>query len=64
MPRMTTLPTTSSGRNGIGGAFMMFAIVDSSSGAASAAATYPAIVSGVAGSTSIPPKNAGSSFSR
>ena len=32
------LPTASSGRNGIGGAFMTLAIVESSSGAASAAA--------------------------
>ena len=34
---------------------MTFAIVESSSGAASAAAMNPAIVSGVAGSMSIPP---------
>ena len=52
---MTSLPTASSGRNGIGGAVMTLAIVDSSSGAASAAAMKPATVSAVAGSTSIPP---------
>jgi hypothetical protein len=52
---MTMLPTASSGRNGIGGAVMTLAIVDSSSGAASAAAMKPATVPTVAGSTSIPP---------
>ena len=43
---MTSLPWSSSGRKGIGGAGMTFAIVDSSSGAASAAAMNPATVSG------------------
>jgi glycerol uptake facilitator-like aquaporin len=43
------------GTIGIGGAGMMLAIPDSSSGAASAAAMNPAITSGVAGSSSIPP---------
>ena len=43
---------------------MTLAIVDSSSGAASAAAMNPATVSGVAGRMSIPPTIAGSSWSR
>ena len=41
--------------NGIGGAVITLAIVDSSSGAASASATKPAITSGVAGRISMPP---------
>ncbi len=49
------LPWCASGTNGIGGQFMTFAIVVSSSGAASAAATKPATVSAVAGRTSMPP---------
>ena len=53
---MTTgLPCAASGTNGIGGAIMMLAIVESSSGAASAASRKPVIVSGVAGRISIPP---------
>ena len=55
----TSLPWCSSGTNGIGGQGMTFAIVDSSSGAASAAAMNPAIVSGVAGRISIPPTTLG-----
>ena len=43
---------------------MTFAIVDSSSGAASAAAMNPAMVSGVAGRISMPPTISGSSWSR
>ena len=43
---------------------MTLAIVDSSSGAASAAAMNPATVSGVAGRTSIPPTIWRSSWSR
>jgi hypothetical protein len=54
-PMMTSDPWSSSGMNGIGGQFMTFAIVPSSSGAASAAATKPAIASAVAGRNSIPP---------
>jgi hypothetical protein len=41
--------------NGSGGAVMTLAIVDSSSGAASAASTKDATISGVAGRMSIPP---------
>ncbi len=53
---MTTgLPWCSSGTNGIGGAGITLAIVESSSGAASASATNPSITSGVAGRKSIPP---------
>ena len=52
---MTRRPWCSSGIIGIGGAGMTFAIVDSSSGAASASAMNPAIVSGVAGRNSMPP---------
>ena len=48
------------GTNGIGGQGMTLAIVESSSGAASAAATKPAIVSGVAGRMSIPPTTSAS----
>ena len=55
MPMMISEPWSSSGMNGIGGQFMTFAIVPSSSGAASAAAMKPAIVSAVAGRKSIPP---------
>ena len=51
----TSLPCCSSGTNGIGGAGMTLAIVESSSGAASASAMKPAIASGVAGRISIPP---------
>ena len=52
---MTSLPWASSGTNGIGGAGITFAIDESSSGAASASAMKPAIVSTVAGSSSMPP---------
>ena len=52
---MTTWPWCSSGTNGIGGQFMTLAIVESSSGAASAAAMKPATVSAVAGRMSMPP---------
>ena len=61
---MTSLPCCSAGTNGIGGAGMTLAIVDSSSGAASAAAMNPAIVSAVAGSISIPPTIVPTSCSR
>ena len=44
--RITTLPWCSAGTNGIGGQGMTLAIVESPSGAASAASTNPAIVSG------------------
>ena len=53
------VPCTASGRNGMGGAGMTLAMVDSSSGAASAAAMNPAITSGVAGRRSMPPTIAG-----
>ena len=53
--KITSLPCRSSGTNGIGGQGMTLAIVDSSSGAASAAAMNPAITSGVAGRISMPP---------
>jgi hypothetical protein len=52
---MTSSPWCSAGTNGIGGAGITLAIVDSSSGAAAASATKPSITSGVAGSSSIPP---------
>ena len=51
----TRRPCCSAGRNGIGGAGITFAIVESSSGAASAAATNAAMTSGVAGRISSPP---------
>ena len=53
--KMTSCPCSSSGTNGIGGQGMTLAMVDSSSGAASAAAMKPATVSAVAGRMSIPP---------
>jgi hypothetical protein len=49
---------------GIGGAFTMFAITESSSGADSAAATNPVITSGLAGSISIPQTTSSISWSR
>ena len=52
---MIVLPCASGGRNGIGGAGITFAMVESSSGAASAAATNAAIDSAVAGRISMPP---------
>ena len=52
---MTGLPCAASGTNGIGGAIMMLAIVERSSGAASTASRKPVIVSGVAGRISSPP---------
>ena len=55
MAMTTSRPCCSAGRNGIGGAGMMLAMVDSSSGAASASAMNPAITSGVAGRISMPP---------
>ena len=58
-PKMTSLPWCSSGTNGIGGQGMTLAMVDSSSGAASAAAMNPATVSAVAGRISIPPTISG-----
>ena len=63
-PISTGLPRCSSGTNGIGGASMMLAIVESSSGAAPAVATNPVITSGVAGSISIPPRISEISCSR
>ncbi len=63
-PRITTLPCCSAGRNGIGGQGMTLAIVESPSGAASAASTNPAIVSAVAGSNSRPPTIPDSGYSR
>ena len=57
-------PWYSSGTNGIGGQGITLAIVESSSGAASAAAMNPAIVSGVAGRTRIPPTNSAIGWSR
>ena len=62
--RITISPWCSAGTNGIGGRGMTLAIVESSSGAASAAATNPAIVSAVAGRISSPPTIPGSSCSR
>src|SRR6266511_3289830 len=50
-----SLPCSSSGTNGIGGARITLAIDESSSGAASASAMKPSIVSTVAGSMSTPP---------
>src|SRR3982751_538313 len=47
--RITRRPRASAGRNGIGGATITFAIVESSSGAASARVVNAAMVSGVAG---------------
>ncbi len=60
---ITSLPCASSGTNGIGGAGITFAIDESSSGAASASAMNPAIVSTVAGSSSIPPTTVSSGCS-
>ena len=47
----------------MGGAGITLAMVESSSGAAAAAATKPAMVSGVAGRHSMPPVKAGMSWS-
>src|SRR5918993_1477676 len=55
MAMTTSLPWASGGRNGIGGATMMLAMPDSSSGAVSAAAMKSAMTWAVAGSRSIPP---------
>ena len=60
---ITILPCCSSGRNGMGGAGMTLAMVDSSSGAFSAATMKPATVSTVAGRKSMPPTKLGSSTS-
>jgi len=57
IPMTMSRPWYSSGTNGIGGHGITLAIVESSSGAVSAAAMKPAIVSGVAGRTRIPPTN-------
>src|SRR5215203_3084584 len=46
---MTSCPCASGGKNGIGGATITLAMVESSSGAASASATNEATTSGVAG---------------
>jgi hypothetical protein len=51
---MTSRPICAAGTNGSGGAGMMLAMVDSSSGAASASATNEAMTSGVAGSSRPP----------
>ena len=64
IPRITSWPWCSSGMNGIGGHGMTFAIAESDSGAASAAAMNPATVSGVAGRTSSPPATWSSGWSR
>jgi hypothetical protein len=58
------LPRYSAGTNGIGGAFAMFAMIDSSSGAASAVAINPLITSALAGSTNIPPSTSSISCSQ
>ena len=58
------LPCCSAGMNGNGGAFAMFAMIDSSSGAASAAAINPLITSALAGSINIPPSTSSISWSR
>src|SRR5215211_5056583 len=52
---MISWPCTSAGTNGIGGATMMLAMVESSSGAASASATNEPMTSGVAGRIIMPP---------
>ena len=57
---IASLPCHSSGTNGMGGVGITLAMVDSSSGAASAAAMKPATVSAVAGSSSMPPTKLGS----
>ena len=62
--RMMSLPCCSGGRNGIGGAGITLAIVQSSSGAASAAAMKPEITSGVPGRMSMPPVTDETSLSR
>ena len=58
---ITRRPCWSAGRNGRGGAGITLAIVESSFGAASAAATNEAITSGSAGRISVPPKTVSSS---
>ncbi len=63
-PKITSLPCCASGTNGIGGQGITLAIVDSASGAASAAATKPAIVSAVAGRISMPPTTSGTGCRR
>jgi hypothetical protein len=55
MPITTGLPCASAGTNGIGGAIITFAIVESSSGAACAASRKPVITCGDAGRISMPP---------
>ncbi len=55
MPKTTIFPWCAAGTNGIGGQFMTFAMVESSSGAASDRAMNPATTSGVPGSMSMPP---------
>ena len=55
--KITSLPCVSAGRNGIGGAGMTFAMVESSSGAASESSMKRRTVSAVAGSMNIPPKH-------
>ena len=60
----TRWPCCSAGTIGMGGAGMMLAMVESSSGAASAAAMNPAMIGGVAGRISIPPTAEGTSCSR
>ena len=60
----TSSPWRSSGTNGIGGAGITLAIVDSPSGAASDSARNELRTSGVAGSRSMPPTTEGTSCSR
>src|SRR5215204_3804290 len=61
---MTSWPCASGGKNGIGGATITLAIVESSSGAVSAAATNELMTSGVAGSIIMPPTIVSTSCSR
>ena len=61
---ITSSPWRSGGTNGIGGQGMTLAIVDSSSGAASAAAMNPATVSGGGRQEQHPADDPGSSWSR
>ena len=62
MLKSTSFPCTSAGRKGSGGAGITVQMVESSSGAASAAAIKLATTSGVAGSTINPPVKAGDTF--
>ena len=55
---MTSLPRTSAGRKGMGGAGMTLTMVESASGAASAAAMKRVRFSAVAGRNSMPPVKA------